>query len=42
MNRGTMGPSEQIVAEIGKVYRIKRSSGSEGLLFTLDAFHEPY
>ncbi|MBT2988022.1 MAG: hypothetical protein KME65_03570 [Candidatus Thiodiazotropha sp. (ex Ctena orbiculata)] len=33
---------EKIIAGIGKVYRLKRRNGSDGQLFTLDAFHEPY
>jgi hypothetical protein len=37
-----MGAPEKIIAEIGRVYRIKRNHGSDGPIFTLEAFHEPY
>lgn len=37
-----MGTPEKIVAEIGRVYRIVRSCGADGPLFTLEAFYDPY
>lgn len=37
-----MWAPEKIVAEIGQVYRIKRSSGLDSPLFTLEAFYKPH